>query len=326
MRCDSFRLSVVIPAFNEAENIPLLVEKIDLAVGSTCDFEIIIVDDGSNDDSAAVLQRCILTQPRLKFVLLSRNYGHQVALRAGLEQAIGDCVICLDADLQHPPELLGRMIAQWQAGADVVSCLRREQKDLPFMKRITSKWFYRIISWISGISLAPGSSDFRLIDRKVARILNELPESDLFYRGLIPTLGFRSETIEYAPNARQHGQSKYDLRKMVKLALTGVISTSTRPLRTATYFALATAVGALSFLTYVLYIFFIDRSGVPGWASTLAVMLIIGTMQLLVLGVIGEYLGQVLKEVRRRPPYIVNTVGGETSMNHEQSVRNLHAA
>lgn len=309
----NFKLSLVIPAYNEADNFPALLEHLAEIVGELPACEILIVDDGSSDESVTVLRQCQSRYPQLRYIALSRNYGHQAALRAGMEQATGDCVVCLDADLQHPPELVTQMILQWQAGFDIVSCIRQEQKTLPLFKRLTSRYYYRGLSWLSGLQLVAGSSDFRLLDRKVVGILNAMPESDLFYRGIIPTLGFRATTIGYAPHARRHGHSKYNMRKMARLGLSGVISTSTRPLRLATYFALFTALGALSFLAYVLYIFLIARTGVPGWASTLAALLTLGTMQLLVLGLIGEYLGQVLKETRRRPPFLIVEAGGDAA-------------
>ena len=264
-----------------------------------------MVDDGSSDGTLERLRLAAIRHGALRYVSLSRNFGHQTALRAGLAEATGNCVICLDADLQHPPELIGEMVARWQAGADIVNCIRRDQQSLPLFKRLTSRWFYKVLNGLSGLQLVAGSSDFRLLDRKVLEVLVRLPESDLFYRGIIPTLGFRAEAIDYAPNERLHGTSKYTLRKMVRLALTGVISTSMRPLRLATWFAFVTALSAFGFLAYVLYIAFATRSGVPGWASMVGVTLVIGTMQLLVLGVIGEYLGQVLKEARRRPAWHV---------------------
>lgn len=304
-----FKLSLVIPAYNEAGNIANLLARLTEHTAGFADVEIVIVDDGSRDGSADILRGCLAANPGLRYVSLSRNYGHQAALRAGLREATGDCVICMDADLQHPPALLASMVECWLDGADIVNCIRHDQKTLPLFKRLSSRWFYQFLSFISGLELVPGSSDFRLLDRKVLDILNRLPEADLFYRGIIPTLGFRVATIDYQPAERQHGISKYTLRKMVRLALNGVISTSVRPLRLATYFAFLTALGALAFLGYVIYISVVLESGVPGWASTLAITLIIGTMQLLVLGVIGEYLGQVLKEARGRPPYHIAETG-----------------
>jgi polyisoprenyl-phosphate glycosyltransferase len=310
-----FKLSLVIPAYNEAENIRFLLQRVTACTASYPNLEIILVDDGSSDGSSEILRSCQSDFPSLRFISLSRNYGHQAALRAGMEHAIGDCVLCLDADLQHPPELIAEMVLRWQAGADIVNCIRKDLKSLSFFKRTTSRWFYQSLSWISGVPLAPGSSDFRLLDRKVVNILSQLQETDLFFRGIIPTLGFKVAEIDYTPDARKFGTSKYTLHKMLKLALIGMISTSARPLRLATYFAFLTAMGALSFLAYVFYIYFGSQGGVPGWASTLAVVLTIGTMQLLVLGVIGEYLGQVLKETRRRPPYHIAANGGMDDEN-----------
>lgn len=308
MACES--LSIVVPAFNEAANLPLLVERVVAALEFTENFELIIVDDGSSDGSLVILRDLCSTYPSLRYIALSRNYGHQTALRAGLEHAKGEAVVCLDADLQHPPTLIETMVHKWRQGAEIVLCLRQDTVRQPLFKRLTSKWFYQLLSRMSGLDLQPGSSDFRLLDRKIVDVLSSMREADLFYRGILPTLGFAVTTIEYKPAERHHGQSKYTFRKMVMLALTGVINTSTKPLRLATYFAFATAAMGAAFLLYVLYIYFATDSGVPGWASTLGVSLVIGAMQLFVLGVIGEYLGQVLKEVRSRPTYLIAETGG----------------
>lgn len=304
-RPQSFRLSLVVPAYNEAENIVVLVDRLVSQTSEFANVEIIVVDDGSSDGTLDRLRLAAVRHPKLRYVSLSRNCGHQIALRAGLERATGDCVICMDADLQHPPEMIPQMVARWQDGADIVNCIRQDHKSLSLFKRATSRWFYKGLNWLSGLELVAGSSDFRLLDRKVAEILARLPESDLFYRGIIPTLGFKVQAIDYVPNDRLHGRSQYTLSKMMRLALSGVISTSMRPLRLATCFAFVTALGAVTFLAYVLYIYFATAAGVPGWASILGVTLVIGTMQLLVLGVIGEYLAQVLREARRRPPYYI---------------------
>jgi dolichol-phosphate mannosyltransferase len=319
-RPQSFKLSLVLPAYNEAENIPILVDRLVSQTRGLGDVEIIVVDDGSDDETLHHLRTAAVRQPNLKYVSLSRNFGHQTALRAGLRHATGDCAICMDADLQHPPELIPHMVGRWQAGADIVNCIRQDQQSLSLFKRTTSRWFYKLLNWLSGLQLVAGSSDFRLLDRRVMNILNHLPEADLFFRGIIPTLGFEVASIDYMPNERFQGQSRYTPRKMMQLALNGVISSSMRPLRLATCFAFLTAIAALGFLTYVLYVYFGTSTGVPGWASILCVTLVIGTMQLLVLGVIGEYLGQVLRETRRRPPYHVAEASEQTNLVPDRSI------
>jgi dolichol-phosphate mannosyltransferase len=311
----------VVPAYNEAENIVVLADRLVAETTGFVDVEIVVVDDGSSDETLERLRLARIRHPKLRYVSLSRNFGHQVALRAGLEQAKGDCVICMDADLQHPPEMIPEMVARWQGGADIVNCIRQDQKSLSLFKRTTSRWFYKGLNWLSGLELVPGSSDFRLLDRKVVEILARLPECDLFYRGIIPTLGFKVEALNYVPNDRLHGESRYTLSKMMRLALSGVVSSSMRPLRLATLFAFVTALGALAFLAYVFYVYFGTRSGVPGWASILGVTLVLGTMQLLVLGVIGEYLAQVLREARRRPPYhVVEASEQAAAAAHDRSM------
>jgi len=319
-RPKSFKLSLVLPAYNEVENILVLVDRLISQTSGLGDVEIIVVDDGSSDGTLDRLRLAAVHRPQLNYISLSRNFGHQTALRAGLNHATGDCAICMDADLQHPPELIPLMVEHWQAGADIVNCIRQDQPSLSLFKRTTSRWFYTLLNGLSGLQLVAGSSDFRLLDRRVMNILNCLPEADLFYRGIIPSLGFEMATIDYMPNERLHGQSRYTPRKMIRLALNGVISTSMRPLRLATCFAFLTALAALGFLTYVLYVYFGTKTGVPGWASILCVTLVIGTMQLLVLGVIGEYLGQVLRETRRRPPYHVAEASERTNLVPDRSI------
>lgn len=319
-RSQSFKLSLVVPAYNEAENILILVDRLVSQTSGFANVEIVVVDDGSIDGTLDRLRLAVVRHPKLRYISLSRNCGHQVALRAGMKQVTGDCVICMDADLQHPPELIPHIVERWQGGADIVNCIRQDQQSLSLFKRTTSRWFYKLLSWLSGLQLVAGSSDFRLLDRKVVEILDRLPECDLFYRGIIPTLGFRVATIDYVPNDRLHGQSQYTLRKMIKLALNGVISTSMRPLRLATCFAFVTALAAFGFLTYVLYVYFGTETGVPGWASMLGVTLVLGTMQLLVLGVIGEYLGQVLRETRRRPSFHIAEASEPAKVAPDRSI------
>jgi polyisoprenyl-phosphate glycosyltransferase len=298
-------ISLVVPALNEAKNLPVLWERVKDALGNRPDFEIIIVDDGSTDDTMAVLRRMAADDCRVRYLSFSRNFGHQRALRAGLERACGDCIISMDADLQHPPALLSDMLALWREDYQVVSTIRLDRTDLNWFKRLSSRVYYRLVNALGGLQLEPGSADFRLLDRKVVDALRAHGEVNPFYRGLVPGLGFRCAKLSYLPGQRLHGQAGYTLRKMISLALDGVISTTTRPLRLATVLAGVMSVITGIYAVYALSIYFYFNLALPGWTSVILVVSLIGSLQLLVLGIIGEYLGRVLNEVRRRPAYIV---------------------
>lgn len=298
-------LTIVIPTFNEAPNISKLLERINknINIEST---EIIMIDDGSTDNTLNVIKDLIKKYQNLKFISFSRNYGHQYALRAGLDFSSGEIVICMDADLQHSPELIEKLINKWKEGYKIVLTKRLEQKSLSFFKKLSSRIYYYILNKLGDIKIEPGSADFRLMDRAVVDILNKHEEVDLFYRGIIPTLGFSCTYIAYNPDERFAGKSNYSIRKMLNLALNGIISTSTKPLRVATYLSTLIVSVTFIYITYVLYIYFITETAIAGWSSVIIVLAILGAAQLFVLGIIGEYLAQTLKEIRNRPPYIIN--------------------
>lgn len=298
-------LSVVVPAFNEAENIPLLIDALSRELSSYGTFEIIIVDDGSSDNSAEILQSAAQIHPWLKYLVFARNFGHQIALRAGLLAADGQCVISMDADLQHPPEFIHEMMAAWSNGAKIVLTRRLDEERLPFFKRAASSAFYKFLAVVSDVKVEPGIADFRLMDRKAVSALAAFGEADLFLRGMIPLLGFKTVTLGYPLKSRQHGSSKYSLRKMLRLAIAGVLNTSTRPLRIASALAFVVFLAALIYACYAVYVHFVLGISQPGWTSVIIVVSLLGAMQLFVLGIIGEYLAQTLREARRRPPYIV---------------------
>lgn len=298
-------ISVVVPAFNEAENLRPLIARLSQELGRYPSFEILIVDDGSSDGSLEILRELAAAHPALRYLSFSRNFGHQTALRAGLEHAAGDCVISMDADFQHPPELLHAMIARWEAGAELVVTRRADDVRIGLFKRATSAAFYRLLSAIGDAPLEPGSADFRLLDRRVVEALRQFVESELFLRGIVPLLGFRREVIDYVPADRLHGTSKYSFARMLRLAVAGVLTTSLRPLRLAMLLSVAVGGLAVAYALYAAFIFLFLGTAIPGWASVVVVVAVLGSMQLFVLGIIGEYLGQVLREARRRPHYIV---------------------
>jgi dolichol-phosphate mannosyltransferase len=306
------KISVVIPAYNEEANLPILLDQIRSAIPTGL-HEVIVVDDGSTDATLDVVKAASESDRRIKFIGLSRNFGHQTALRAGLRGASGDCVISMDADLQHPPRLLPEMVAKWQEGFKIILTMRKDDENVSRFKRSTSALFYKLMNAVSDVEIDPGSADFRLLDRKVVSVINELSEQDFFLRGLIPWVGFPVTRIFYTPDQRLHGSTKYSLRKMISFALSGVIANSIQPLRLATIFA--ALVAGVSVL-YAVYAFneFMHGRVIQGWTSVALVISLIGALQLLVLGVLGEYVGRILRETRNRPQYIIS----QSNLDHEK--------
>ena len=297
-------ISIVIPAHDEEKNLPILFEQISAAmVGHN--FEVIVIDDGSTDHTLEVIEAASAGDSRIKFASLSRNFGHQAALRAGLMCAHGDCVISMDADLQHPARLLPEMVAKWREGYKVVLTIR-DDENVPLFKRLSSAIFYRLINALSDVMIDPGSADFRLLDRQVVVLVNGLSEHDFFLRGIIPWVGFPTAKIGYAPDRRLHGETKYSIRKMISFAISGVIANSIHPLRIATVLALCIACAALLYAVYAILVFLLYGRVVPGWTSVAFVVSVVGALQLFVLGIIGEYVGRILRETRKRPGFIIN--------------------
>jgi dolichol-phosphate mannosyltransferase len=299
-------LSIVIPTFNEEGNIEILYSKLieTLTPLELDEFEFIFVDDGSQDRSLEIVKKLSIDDPRVKYISFSRNFGHQPALKAGLDHAQFAGVVSLDADLQHPVELIPEMIEKWKNGAEVVYT-KRKDVSLPWFKRTTSKLFYRIINTLSQIKLEDGVADFRLLDQKVIHALRAYKESNLFIRGIIPALGFKQESIDYTPHKRFAGETKYSFSKMIRFALTGITSLSAKPLYFSIYFGVFFAMLAFIYGLYAIYIFAFGHEAIPGWTSIIASILLIGGIQLIMIGIIGIYLGKVFAQSKGRPNYII---------------------
>ena len=299
-------VSIVLPACNEEHNIvPMAAALHKTLAGQDVDYQIIFVDDGSRDLTLEKLKELHAADSRLEYIALARNLGHQNALKAGLDHAAGDCVITMDADFQHPPELLPQFLDKWRQGYDVVTTIRCDDRRTPLLKRLTSRLFYRVLNRLSDINLHQGAADFRLLDRSVVEVFRGLPERQLFFRGMTAWVGFRQTSLPFTAAERRSGRSKYSPRRMIRFALTGITSFSIKPLRLSV--ALGSIIALLSF-AYGIYAvwtkLFTDRA-IPGWTSVLASVLFIGGMQLIVLGIIGEYIGKLLLEVKHRPHYLV---------------------
>lgn len=300
-------VSIVIPTYCEEGNIVELYEQLQLELSKidVQSFEIIYVNDGSHDDSLRNIKELTTKDKRVKFIHFSRNFGHQNALRAGLDFAKGDAVISMDADLQHPPELISTLIEHWRAGNKVVYTKRKDTNDLSFFKKLTSKMFYKLVNYLSETKLEEGTADFRLLDRSVVEALKNFNENNLFYRGIIPGLGFKQHGLEYIPNERFSGNTKYTFSKMVRFALTGITSSSAKPLYFSIYLGAFLALCSFFYALYAIYVSIFTTEAVAGWTSTIASILFIGGIQLMMLGIVGIYLGKLFSESKKRPNYII---------------------
>jgi polyisoprenyl-phosphate glycosyltransferase len=299
-------LSIVLPAHNEAGNIAPMRAQLAAIVAPLARAEIIFVDDGSHDGTLAALRLAAASDPAVRYISFTRNFGHQAALRAGLRFARGAAVVVMDADFEHPPELVAELVAKWRGGARIVATERSDKlAPLSATKRITSSLYYSLLNAIGDVRIAPGSADYMLLDRAVVDAINAIEDQDLFLRGLVRWLGYPIVTVPFSRGMRRGGTSKYTLRRMVELAVTGIAAHSVRPLRFAVWLALGfAALGALLVAYSIVSFLFIQRT-VAGWSSIMAAIAILGAAQLLVLGIIGEYVGRILRETRRRPSYIV---------------------
>lgn len=264
------------------------------------------MNDGSSDNTMEVLEELCKNDPNLFYLEFSRNFGHQNALKAGLDNSSGDCVISMDADMQHPPRMLPQFIEKWEEGYDIVYTRRMEDENLPRMKRKTSSMYYKLINLMSDIDLEQGTADFRLMDRRAANVIVGIKGSDLFIRGLVKWIGFRQYGIDYMPDKRLSGTTKYTVKKMLNMALQGILSFSTKPLHVALYSGFVIAALSLLCMPYAFISFFTNHTS-TGWASLICVIGFLGGFQLLLLGVVGLYIGRIFNQTKAYPPYIIRT-------------------
>ena len=297
-------ISIAAPVYNEEELLPLFYQRIANVLRDYA-FEIVFVDDGSRDRSWSVIEQIAQKDPRVKGVRFSRNFGHQPALTAGLEHASGEVVVLIDSDLQDPPELILDMIQKWQEGFDVVYAIRSERKGETWFKKITATYFYRFLRHSSRLDIPLETGDFRLMSREVVQALSRLPERVRFLRGLSSWVGFKQTGIPYTRDKREAGSTKFPLFKMLKFAFDGISSFSLMPLQFATYLGMAATFLSFVILVYSLVIRFFVASVVPGWASLMTAIVFMGGVQLMMIGIIGEYVGRIYEEVKHRPMYIV---------------------
>lgn len=298
--------SIVLPAFNEAANVAAMAGRLTEIVASLGSFEIIFVDDGSTDATLAEIKSLAARDPAIRYVSFTRNFGHQAALRAGLSHARGRAVALMDCDFQHPPELLPALAKEWRQGAKIVTTKRKEKPGGERRwKQLTSRLFYRFLNAIGDVYIEPGSADFLFLDREVVDVVNGFTGQDIFLRGLVRWLGFPLVTVTYEAGSRHKGDSKFTLGRMISLAAAGIVAHSLKPLRLAIYLAFGFVAVGFVLLVYSVVSFLWIAHTVAGWSSLMATIAIISAAQMLVLGIIGEYVGRTLRETRQWPPYVV---------------------
>src|SRR5262245_47864187 len=298
--------SIIAPIYNEKENLPELYRRIkDVMDKTRKPWEILLVDDGSSDGSSEIMRELAKKDKRVRSVIFARNFGHQVAVTAGLDYSRGDAVIIIDADLQDPPELILEMAKKWQEGYEVVFAVRAEREGESWFKLWTASLFYRIISLITDVHIPLDTGDFRLLDRKVVNVMNKMRERHRFLRGMSAWVGFKQIGIEYKRAARTAGETKYPFRKMFRLAINAVTGFSYFPLQVATFFGFLSAGLAILAMPVVIYLRASGSQAFFGQASTLLAVLFLGGVQLISLGVLGEYIGRLYDEAKGRPLYIV---------------------
>ncbi|HUE80078.1 MAG TPA: glycosyltransferase family 2 protein [Sphingomicrobium sp.] len=310
-------LSLIVPVKNEEAAIPHFLERVLRCLGDLDDpaaqaFEILFIDDGSSDTTLEKIRAAHRRDARIRGISLSRNFGKEAALSAGLDDARGRSVVPLDVDLQDPPELLGEMLAKWREGFDVVYGVRDDRKSDSFPKRFSAGLFYRAHNWLSKDKIPEHAGDFRLLDRRVVDVIRQLPERNRFMKGLFAWAGFRQAAIAYRRETRTAGQTKFNYWKLWTLAIDGVTSTSTVPLRIWSYIGGLIALGAIAYAIFIIVLTVVSGVDVPGYASLMVAILFLGGLQLLSLGVLGEYVGRLMAEAKSRPLYVVRErIGGE---------------
>lgn len=301
-------ISVVAPVFNEHATLPELHRRLTDVLAALGPYEIVLVDDGSSDGSWDTLLELAARDSHLRLLRLSRNFGHQAALSAGLDAARGEAIVLMDADLQDPPELIPQLVGKWREGFDVVYAIRGEREGEHRLRLASISLFYRLLYRITATEIPQNAGDFRLLSRRAADAITAMPERARFLRGMTSWIGFKQTGIQYTRDARYAGESKYPPRKLIRLALDGITSFSTAPIKLVTAIGFALVVFCVGVLVWTLYVRFFTSHHPQGWTSVIAVVLLLGGVQLLSLGVIGQYVARIFDETKQRPLYLVDEV------------------
>jgi len=305
------RYSILVPAHNEEAVLYECHRRLKEVMDTTRErYELIFIDDGSRDRTLEMLHELAASDPNVKVVSFSRNFGHQIAISAGMDHASGDAVIVIDADLQDPPSVILEMIAKWKEGYDVVYGRRGERQGETAFKKATAFLFYRLLRSMTDVDIPPDVGDFRLIDRKVCDVMARIRERNRFVRGIISWIGFRQTAVSYVREKRFAGETKYPISKMLRFALDAIFGFSYRPLKLASYLGLLTSLAGFAYAGYALYLKYFTSRTVQGWTSIIALNLVFNGIVLLILGIMGEYIGRIYDESKGRPFYVIREKAG----------------
>jgi dolichol-phosphate mannosyltransferase len=301
-------ISIVLPTYNEELNIPIISEEIKKVFSflPKYDYELIFVNDGSRDNSLFELEKAAKNNNKIKVISFSRNFGHQLALTAGYDYSKGDAVICMDSDLQHPPELIPELIKQWEDGYDIVYTIRYSKNKIPLFRRWISDFFYYLINTISDTKINQNAADFRLISRSALDEFLKMRETNRFLRGMVGWIGFKTTSVEYEVKKRIHGKSSYSTYRLLKFAIDAITSFSGAPLRFSFLFGLITAFLSFIYGSYLIGLYLFGENYVSGWLSVLVSILFLGGIQLVFIGIVGEYIYKIYSEIKGRPLYVID--------------------
>lgn len=311
------KITIIIPAYNEEESLPMLIDRIKKIMDSMnkYDFEILFVNDGSKDKTLSIIKKIRENDKRISYVDFSRNFGKEIAMIAGLDYATGDCVIFMDADLQDPPELIPELVKYWEQGYDDVYAKRRSRKGETWLKKFTSKMYYKVLQKTTRIEIQKDTGDFRLLDRRCVNALKKLRESERNTKSMFSWIGYKKKEVLYDRDPRIAGTTKWNYIKLIDLAIDGITSFTTSPLRLSTYIAIPTFLVLFVYFIYVIVKCFVIKQAIQAFQAIILLILFFSGVQILLFGIVGEYLGRIFNETKNRPLYLVNEHNGEKEMN-----------
>ncbi len=313
------KISIIIPAYNEEESLPLLYDRLKQLMENmnNYEFEILFINDGSKDKTIEIIKDLRSKDERISYVDFSRNFGKEIAMIAGLDYATGDCVIFMDADLQDPPELIPELVKYWEEGYDDVYAKRRSRKGETWLKKFTSKMYYRVLQHLTKVEIQEDTGDFRLLDKRCVNALKKLRESQRNTKSMFSWIGYKKKEVLYDRDPRVAGTTKWNYKKLADLAIDGITSFTTSPLRLATYISIPTFIMLFVYFIYVIIKSFVVKEAIQAYQAIILLILFFSGVQILLFGIIGEYLGRIFNETKNRPLYLINEYNGEKEMNEK---------